>query len=125
MTIGGNLTITTTATTTAGQSDTEVYDYNVHAPHHRHRPRASSTKESKASSASKTTASTTPRRAVPTFGSVNITGAPCWLNPGLAVFVGTDPVGADFPLQVTGNFSINASGGAANTNNPAPFVTSS
>ena len=117
MTIGGNLYITTLT----GQTDTEVYDYNVHG---------TLTIGAGAGVLNQTIENfvgvednhTTAGSAVPTFGSVSITGgAPAGLNPGLAVFVGTDPVGADFPLQVTGNFSINATGGAGTS----PTVTGS
>ena len=114
--IHGNLTITTTT----GQSDTEVYDYNVGG---------NVTLGAGAGIASQSSASlvglennqtlplTNKIPIIPTIGgSVTVTGGTQpGLNPALNVFVGTNNLNQDFPLVIGNGVNANITGtGAAN-----------
>jgi hypothetical protein len=99
-TVGGNLTITTGS----GQSDTEVYDYNVHGALTVNagagisgQGAASFVGVSNAQSNSGT---------IPTFGSVSVSGTAV-KSAGLIVDIGTGLGGGDFPATIGNGITLN------------------
>jgi hypothetical protein len=110
----GLLTVTggVTIATSTGQSNTEVFDYNVKGTLSINAG-AGKTNQGTANYVGIEDAVTVAGN-IPSLGSIAITGAAVAnLNPGLTVDIGTNSAGKDFPVVIENALSISATGSGA------------
>jgi hypothetical protein len=107
LTVGGNLSISTTN----GQSDSEVYDYNVHG-NVNISTGTGVRGQTNANLVGIEDKQTTKGSGVPVIdGSVTINGTTVpGSTPELVIDLGTDGQNGNFPLTIGGNLSVNAGG---------------